>query len=288
MGKREPLLGIAIGRKGVGKTYATLDMIQSYLKGNPQKGIKPRKVLILDVNNEFGDVKADQNPEFEHIRAIRVEDVKRFSLQKKVEARRVSVLKPDGGGNMSLNELAEALHVILRDFKNGLLLVEDITKFVSDSLPSDLIGMICTLRHVAVDVVIHFQTVGKAATPKLWGNCNWLRFHKCDDTVERHKNKFAGELDHLKLLEKMVNMEYEKGNKRFFAFLNKDDGKIQGTFTRKQFQYAVYKYLEDNYSKVMKPKLNEIDISTGKKKYENHDEVLLATIKDYTTKYYGN
>ena len=64
MSKREALLGIAVGRKGVGKTYATLELIQEYLKGNPQTGATPRKVLLLDVNNEFMDVKADQNPKF--------------------------------------------------------------------------------------------------------------------------------------------------------------------------------------------------------------------------------
>ena len=53
MSKREALLGIAVGRKGVGKTYATLELIQEYLRGNPQTGSKPRKVLLLDVNNEI-------------------------------------------------------------------------------------------------------------------------------------------------------------------------------------------------------------------------------------------
>ena len=60
MGKqREALLGIAVGKKGVGKTYATLIEIQRYLKGNPRTGAKPRKVLILDVNNEFGNIKGN-------------------------------------------------------------------------------------------------------------------------------------------------------------------------------------------------------------------------------------
>jgi flagellar biosynthesis GTPase FlhF len=50
---REPKLGVAVGRKGVGKTYTTTKLIDSYVVGNPAKGVKPRKVLILDVNDEF-------------------------------------------------------------------------------------------------------------------------------------------------------------------------------------------------------------------------------------------
>lgn len=287
MGRREAMLGIAIGRKGVGKTYTTLQMMQQYLVGNPKTGAKPRKILILDVNNEFGNVKQDQNPDFAHVKALRLEDVRKFTLSNKVEARRVSVLKPEGG-KMNLSELAEALHHILENYENGLLLIEDLTKFVSDSLPGDLIGSIATQRHVSVDVIIHFQSVGKVATPKLWGNCNWVRFHKCDDTVERHKTKFAGNIDHLKILEKMVDIEYEKGNKRFYAYLNKDDHCIQGSFTKQQFQYAIYQYLQDNYSKVVKPLLNKRDIMTGKPLYDNHKDLAKKLIKEYTDKYYGN
>ena len=44
---------IACGKKGVGKTVATIEMIYRYISGNPQKGIPPRKALIFDVNDEF-------------------------------------------------------------------------------------------------------------------------------------------------------------------------------------------------------------------------------------------
>ena len=66
---REPKLGVAVGKKGVGKTYTTNKVIESYVKGNPSKGVKPRRALILDVNDEF-----------EHIKALRVKDVMKFSV----------------------------------------------------------------------------------------------------------------------------------------------------------------------------------------------------------------
>lgn len=287
MGKREALLGIAVGRKGVGKTYATLQLIQQYLTGNSETGAQPRKVLMLDVNNEFLDVKKDQNESFQHVKAIHLDDIRKFTLSNKVEARRVSVMKPEGG-KMNLVEIAEALAHILDNYQNGLLLIEDINKFVSDSLPNDLVGSIVTQRHVSVDVITHFQSIGKAAHPKLWANCNWLRYHQCDDNVERHKSKFGGNIEHLYLLEKMVDIEYQKGNKRFFAYLNKDDGVLQGEFSKKQFQYAVYQYLQDNYNKVVKPLLNKKDLMSGKPIYDSHKDLSVKIIKEYTEKYYGN
>ena len=287
MSKREALLGIAIGRKGVGKTYSTLQLIQSYLRGNAQLGTRPRKVLILDVNNEFTDVKNDQNQNFQHIKAMRLEDVAKFTVSNRVEARRISVMKPEGG-KMNLTEIAEALHHILENYQHGLLLIEDINKFISDSLPNDLMGSIVTQRHVSVDVITHFQSVGKIAHPKLWANCNWIRYHKCDDTVERHKSKFSGNITHLYLLETLVNIEYAKGNKRFYAFLDKDEAVIQGNFTKRQFQYAIYTFLQDNYAKAVKPLLNKRNIMSGEKVYTDHKDLATKLIREYTSKYYGN
>lgn len=284
--EREALFGIAVGKKGVGKTYCTLQLVQSYLKGDPANGIPPRKVLFLDVNNEYGNVKGDQNPEFAHIKAISLNDIRRFTYHPKIEARRVSVMK-EGGGKMTLNEVAEALQVILENYMNGLLIIEDINKFVSDSMPNDLIGSIVTQRHLSVDIITHYQTIGKIAHPKIWGNCNWIRLHKCEDTVERHKAKFAGDTIHLEILEKMVDMEFKKGNIRFCAYLDKDDGKIKGGFTLQQFRDAIEAYLQENY-KIVKREYEKVVLKTGKKLHVSQASAVDFLMKDYINNYYGN
>lgn len=286
-GKREAQLGIAVGKKGVGKTYTTLQIISNYLKGNPKTGAKPRKVLILDVNNEYQNVKKDHaNVNFPDIKAIALQDVPRFTYHPKIEARRVSTLKPEGG-KMSLDEIQKALSFILANYQNGLLLIEDINKFISDSLPNDLMGSIATQRHVSVDVIIHFQTIGKAAHPKLWGNCNWIRYHKCEDTVLRHKSKFAGNVDHLLLLEKLVDIEVKKGNNRFYAYLDKDYGKIKGNFSKKMFQTMIEQYLEENDSIVTK-EVRRRNIYSGELIYKSQKEAADAIVKKYFDEYYGN
>lgn len=284
---REALLGIAVGKKGVGKTYATLQVATNYLLGNEKAGTRPRKVLILDVNNEYAEVKKDHNNAlFPEIKALRLQDVPRFTYHPKVEARRVSVLKPEGG-KMSLAEIQEALGYILANYQNGLLIIEDINKYISDNLPNDLMGTIATQRHVSVDIITHFQSIGKAANPKLWANCNWLRFHKCEDTVERHKQKFAGNVDHLQIMEMMVDDKYRMGDKRFYCYLDKDYGTIKGNFDKKYFKQSIENFLEDNYS-IVKKELNKKHLYTGELKHKNHKEAVEAIVDKYIKVYYGN
>ena len=63
------------------------------------------------------------------------------------------------------------LFLILEKFKGGLLLIEDISKYISDSLPQDIVGNICTNRHNDLDIIIQLQSVGRI-TPKLLQNLN--------------------------------------------------------------------------------------------------------------------
>ncbi len=66
---REPKLLVAIGRKGSGKSYTTRKMIDQYVLGNPARGVPGRRALILDVNDEYYDIKA-----------LRIQDVTLFSV----------------------------------------------------------------------------------------------------------------------------------------------------------------------------------------------------------------
>ena len=80
-----------------------------------------------------------------------------------------------------------------------MLLIEDINKYISDHLPNDLVGAICTNRHTNTDIIMHFQSIGRI-TSKIWQNLNWLRFHKNNDSVERHKTSFLTKLTFSALL----------------------------------------------------------------------------------------
>ena len=282
LSKREAKMILVAGRKGVGKTYQTLKMIAGYLKETSKR--KGRKVLIFDVNNEFGNVQKDHNSSFPNIGLIKLNQVPAFARWTRPVAKRVSIFKQDGQ-RMSLSEMGKALGYILEHYRNGLLLIEDISKYITDSLPGDLIGSICTQRHVSVDVIIHVQTVGKLFNPKLWGNCNELRFHRADDTISRHKNKISGNIEHLLIMEKLVEMKFTEGNRRFFCYLNKDTGKIKGKFSKQDFLKAIELYLSSNYNRVLKPLLEKRHIYTGEKIYKNQKQAVEGYMQQLVNEY---
>ncbi len=289
--EREPLLGVAVGKKGIGKTYETLKMIDRYIKPNARTGAKARRVLIFDVNGEF-----TQFP------TIALKDIRKWCRGGRIEVRRVNIFKTEQDeelgifknpkGKMTLDEMASALHFMLDCFHDGMLLIEDINKYVSDSLPNDLIGAICTQRHIGVDVVMHFQSIGKFGHPKILANASWLRFHKVSDTVIRHANKFNEYTEPLQILESLVNAKFAVGKniaeKSFHAYYDLDDYKIKGRFTKRQFMHAIEKYLEKNYNRVVKPRLKEVNLTTGEAKHTNQGELINNLISQFIVQYYGN
>ena len=96
--QREVLLAIATGMKGVGKTYKTVfGLLVPYAMGLLNGGV-PRKVLIIDVNDEYGVIKPSPQDEYAMkltggkpvvIKAIEPKDIRAFSMQRTVEIRRL-------------------------------------------------------------------------------------------------------------------------------------------------------------------------------------------------------
>jgi hypothetical protein len=250
---REPLLLVGIGKKGVGKSFTTEKMIYSYIQGNPAKGTPPRRALIIDVNDEYYNIKA-----------IRIQDVALFSAHPLIDVRRIRPFMDDGT-KMSLDDIAQTLFIVLQTFKNGLLLVEDINKYISDTMPNDLVGAICTNRHIGVDIILHYQSIGRI-TSKVWQNVNVLRLHKFTDSVKRHKHKYEDKFEYLSVGEIIINKRYEDGDKRFYLYADIDNEKIYGGFTDEEFDNAVNVFIQNNYSNLITPLLKGRD-EKGKKTY---------------------
>jgi hypothetical protein len=170
---------------------------------------------------------------------------------------------------MTLDKIAETLFIILEQYKGGLLLIEDINRYVSDHLPKDIEGAICTNRHIDLDIIMHFQSIGRITT-KIWQNCNWMRFHKNLDSVDRHANKFQDKHEFLRLVEGLVNTEYQNGNKRFYQYVNLDEMKMMGFIDQKKFDAVLDEYILMNQRKLIKPYLNMRD-EKNKPKYTMDD-----------------
>lgn len=268
---REPKLGVAVGKKGIGKSYTTEQVMAQYVQGN--QNAKPRRVLILDVNDEY-----------EAVKAIAIKDIALFSLHPKIEARRIRPYNEDGS-KMGLRDIADVLFICLENYRGGLLLIEDINKYVSDHLPNDVVGAICTNRHSDLDIVMHFQSIGRV-TPKIWQNLNWLRFHKNSDSVDRHQKKFQDKYDFLKIAEIMINQQYFDGEKYFHLYVDLDEEVILGKYTPKMMKDAIDEFVSENYNRLVKPKLNRRDeygrVSAEPKK-------VIREVKDRLFKlHYGN
>ena len=133
-------------------------------------------------------------------------------------------------------------------------------------MPNDLIGAICTNRHTGVDIILHYQSIGRV-TSKVWQNVNLIRMHKCTDAVKRHKHKFEDKFEYLSIAELLVNKRYEDGDTRFFLYIDIDDEKIYGAFTKEEFEWACLRFIQKNYSSIINPMLNERD-EKGKKLYD--------------------
>lgn len=273
---RQPLLGIVVGKKGVGKTFTTNKLIFNYITGRMGLGAPPRKVLILDVNDEFT-----------HVPAIAVSDVIKFSGQDIIEARRIRRMKPNGVP-MTIDEVVDALRICIDYFRGGLLLLEDTNKYITENVPGDLNGALCGLRHVDTDVILHYQGLG-AIPPKMWRNFNWIRYHKCSEFVKDEKDKFKGRERDLSVVEALVNHEFDKGGdgEHFYVYYEEKDDKIRGAYSQKMLYNAILIYLEENYNSVIKPHFNRFDIRSGSYKKPEPQKVVQEVASKLFKDLYG-
>lgn len=270
---REPILMAVCGKKGVGKSFKTMEYLRNYVCKSPR-----RKVLIFDVNNEYSD-----KSKFPDIRAIALKDIHRYNESKVPEIRRVAPFFDDGT-KMTLDDMAFVLQWLVRNFYNGLLLIEDINKYVGDNMPGDLIGAICTNRHQGVDIILHYQSIGRI-TPKVWQNINCLRMHRNSDSVDRHRNKFEDKFEYLKIAEMIIKRQYNAGNIRYFLFVDFDNEKVHTGLKEEEVQEAINEYVSQYYSQVLAPYVNRRD-GQGNKTY-SIEQAFVAAKKELYDQYFA-
>lgn len=264
-GTRYAELTLVVGERGGGKTNETLRIL--YIAANS------RKVLIFDSQGEFAHYifRKDQPPH--KIKAIKFSDIPRFTAQTFPEMRRTTP-HLDTGEVMTVEQLQDQLFYILKNFRNGILLVEDINVYISDNAPNDLMGALATLRQKGVDVIVHYQLIGKAAHPKMLGFANYIRLHKTGVSVERHRKQFGDTYtDLIVLAEYIVARRYKYGvdngvyndtGKFFSCLINLKERKITGIFTEAEAKKAIEDYISANPNKTVQVELKKLN-KDGKK-----------------------
>jgi hypothetical protein len=278
---------IVVGKRHTGKTNKTLSIIYKAVNSG-------RKALIFDVTDEFGHYiyRPDQAPH--SIKAIYLKDIPRFTAQTYPELVRIRPFWDDGT-RMTIDDMQTALFQILNTYRDGILLIEDINKYISDNAPNDIIGSLATVRQAGIDLIAQYQMVGKAGNPKILGMANFIRLHKTQDQVERHADKFLDKTEIMAISEIMINKRYEWGVKnnvndhtgKFFnVTIDLDAFKIKGIFTQKEAEAAITAYISDNEKRTISKVLNRKD-KNGVKLYKSYSEAYAYVERNMLDTYFN-
>ncbi len=274
---REPILIIATGTKGVGKTYATCHVIDKYIHPDITTGKKARKVLIYDVNMEYTEGTCTDNNVGFRAPVLSIKDLPKWTQQKRAEVRRILPLD-ENGRVLDIDGMVTMLEKILYYYRGGLLILEDINRYLIDTRTSEIIGTLATNRHRDLDIYIHLQSLAPVTT-RMWQNCQVVRFHKQTDNVHRYRNRIPNAELYF-IVENLVNQQYEK-NPRFFCYVNNEYNKVSGRFSEQSYQKACYAYLTEHPKQVSNIQKR---YGTGMKAREKAIKYLITDLM----KYYGN
>ncbi len=276
--ERMPLLTIVCGMKGVVKTYQGIKEIDKYVLDNPKTGKKGRKVLILDFNNEDS---------YQKYKAVLPKYIKSLTDSR---ARRIPPFD-ENGKQYDLDKMKAVAEYVIFNYKNGLLVLEDIDKYMVGAKGKSLIGAMTTNRHSGMDIMITHQSVSKV-TQTEWQNAAYVRLHHQLDDVDRIEESLPN-YPLMKIAQILVDRRYYeavrqykelnsisddefKKRRSFFVYIDMLEHKIIGG-TPDEFKSAVMEFIRQNprlISKKMK-----IGDATGRALPK--EEAMKMLFKDY-------
>lgn len=258
---REAGLFVVVGQKGSGKSTRTLNL---YIRP-ALSGPKPRRSLIIDPHEEY----AGQHD----IKTLPVDKIQLFSIHPIVEIRRISTYY--NGQEMTPDQKAACVLHILNNYRNGILLLEDINEYIFDYMPGDIVGKILSQRHKGIDIILHYHSLGRIHK-KIWPHINVLRMHKCEDSVMDNRDKFPEKFEMFKIAENIVNSEFYcswpsgEADPYFSLHIDMHKRQIIADVSETVRTVAVQEYLSQFQNQLLRPKLAMRD-HQGKKvnNYQN-------------------
>lgn len=238
--ERETGMMCTTGVQGVGKTYQNMHIISKYVTDKLDTKVKGRKVLIYDTNGEYTEQEFINNKIYNiKPKLIALKDVEAFGYSNLIEVRRIDAK------HLTIDEKQAVLEFVLRLYKNGLFVVEDVNTYILQMHHlKEVIGRLVNLRHRAADVLISYQSL-RAVEPRVWANSRWVRMHFQADKVDDIKGKITNP-ELYKIAQIMVNHRYHNGYERFFVYITHSGQKIMGQFTRKEYEASCRKFLNMN------------------------------------------
>jgi hypothetical protein len=260
--QRQPFVMLVCGETGVGKTHQNKKEIKNYLTTSPGSNRKGRKSLIFDVNDD--DYEDYQTVDPEHIRAL-----------KNIAPRRIRPITKYGE-TMSIEEKRDMVERMVKQFTDGLLVLEDLDKYMTGAKGQTIVGLLTTNRHSGLDIMISHQSIAKITTTE-FQNCTWIRLHKQVDDVSRYRNRIPNYFI-VRIASLIVEEQYLIGNIRFFVYINMRKLFIRGCSTE-AFVRACKKYVDTEENSMIKRMMLERDFH-GKLLYRNRNEVVVKLISE--------
>ena len=237
---REAGMMITIGAQGCGKTYQNMYVIASYVRDNVKTRVRGRKCLIFDTNGEYTETQFAENgiPNF-NVRKLALKDVGAWSQSDTKECRRIDAK------SLSIPEKKEVLKYLIKWFRNGLLVLEDINTYIlSMTHMEDIVGGLVNLRHRVVDVLISYQRF-RSVEPIILANSRWVRLHYQTDHINSVKEKVSSP-EMFRIAQTIIENKYFSGDKRVFLYLYVLENKMEGIYTVPEFELACKEYLSVN------------------------------------------
>lgn len=275
---RQPMIMLVCGETGVGKTYRNKQEIKHYMIDHLAIGKKGRKVLAFDTNDDDYPSFVTVSPS--HLKALT-----------KVSARRIRPFNTDGSP-MDNDDKKEVITKIMKSFKNGLVVLDDIDHYMTGAKGQAMIGALCTVRHKGIDILLTHQSVAKITTSE-WQNCTWLRLHHQVDDVTRYRERIP-KYEMVRIAQLIVDEQYElasaafargdlseheyKVQKSFFVYVNMREQRIKGC-SRSAFIRACKKYIDQEESKKVRMLMSEEDFD-GNKIYKAKNDAIIKMITD--------
>lgn len=276
---RQPMLTIVCGETGVGKTYRNRKEVLHYLKDNPATGKTGRIVLAFDTNDDdyvgYKTVNLNELPDLEVVRP-----------------RRIRPFNKDGSP-MGKEDKKEVVKIILKYFRNGLILLDDIDDYMTGEKGQDMISALCTLRHKGVDIIFTHQSIGKV-TRTAFQNCTWLRLHHQVDDVTYIKERIP-KYSIVRIAQLIVDEQYdlaytafvngriseEEFERRasFFVYVNLRKQRLRGC-SRAAYIRACKRFIDQEEGKKINMLLLERDFN-DKPIYKNRNAAIMKLITDY-------
>lgn len=277
--ERQPMLMLVLGETGVGKTYRNILEIKRYMLDNPQTGKKGRKVIAFDTNDD----------DYTEFRTLNPNYIKALTA---VSCRRIRPFNPDGTP-MDNDQKKEVVDKILKHFKNGMIVLDDIDNYMANARGQSMIGALCTIRHKGVDVLLTHQSIGKVTTSE-WQNCTWLRLHKQVDEATVYKKRIPKykmvriaqliveeqyDLAALAFMEGKMSKKESEIKMSFFVYIDMRKGKISGC-SRAAFIRACKRFIDQEEGRKVRMLMQEQDFK-GRLKYKNRNAAIIKMISDY-------